>query len=408
MDEDTLKICLELVDPDDEVMMQRKIEALESITNLFDDSCDGELSQLETQEMYDCLVNAFKIVETNMFRVLPPSQRDPSFLLVGPAFKKIDDEDDDDPVESGLNPLVLNKVCDLLYTLLHFEYQGTDVSFFIDDNFLDSLLGLIQSEQRDERDLISTNVATIYKRFPSHRTKIEMLLTSYINRIAAEPTRFYIYIENLLWILVSLLEEIDDNAEQEQERRTNLHNKFYRPLLYLHRVPYKYYFYLPLFRCLQHFLRWEPNNICPFVRTIIGYSRRPAPPNSRPRVNDTSSEMLYLIELEMVLRVTCRLESSLAATIFSQIYISIIDHLGRALSSLKTELVLRSIAILVSQFAQPLLEPYWGEVAKMLLPILESPDHLVAWDPTCLYQQTLLAIHLKDKTTRLVPSSTSP
>lgn len=406
MDEELIKICLESVDPEDEEKMKQKVNALENLTNIFDDYEESLLHDLNPDDLYIHLSNAFKIIKVNLFQILPPAQHDPSILIVGPAFSKVEDLENDS-FDDDSSKFIVQKTCCLLYTLLHFQCDGLDVSCFIDDNFVVSLMESLKSEHKVERDMIATNVVTIYERFPARRLKIEMTVTIYINQIVSEPTKFYIYIENLLWIVTALLENTQGNSnnQKELEFRTKFHNKFYRMLLSLHQVPYKFYFYIPLFRSLRTLLCWKPDIIRSFLVKIAAYNFHQTPTNSRLKVNDTSSDMLFLIELEMVLEIISEFESNQALDIFKTVYPLVIDYLSQALKSLKTDLVLRSIAILVSDTFKHLFRPYWEDMTKRLLPILESPDYALVWDSSCFYQQALLVEVLSTKTPESFPNA---
>ncbi|KAH9419441.1 hypothetical protein DERP_010653 [Dermatophagoides pteronyssinus] len=399
MDNNFKNICMKIFDfTNDNNLMEKleKYKKLELICDLFmtEDTIEENIN---IKYLFPDIMD---IIKTNLFRPLGPSKLQNELINYGHVFEKYNSTSD---LNDHLN--IVYKILNLSIQFFKKDFEYTRTIF--DDLFVQQLLELIHSDDEIERNHISSIVCLIYQYIPTRRNIIDKIIIQKLNDIISYDSieKVHIHLENLLYIYRLMLNRDRSNSDliaKQQQQRPFQMNAIKSLLLSLHRLPYLYYYYIPLFTCTIKFMTKYPNEIIDFIRRLFSWKNL----SSSSSLHTTIS-MLILAELKQVLNLLLLTinnnddgsninSNNDSERIFSKIIPLIMPFLIKNLQSLNAELVHTTLNLLCSFEYQNYFDKFMSiDFKYRLLSILNNQQYIIDWNNRVHVQQVLYALYLQ-------------
>nr|XP_027194474.1 serine/threonine protein phosphatase 2A 57 kDa regulatory subunit B' theta isoform-like [Dermatophagoides pteronyssinus] len=399
MDNNFKNICMKIYDfTNDNNLMEKleKYKKLELICDLFMTE-DTVEENINIKYLFPDIMD---IIKMNLFRSLGPSKLQNELINYGHVFEKYNSTSD---LNDHLN--IVYKILNLSIQFFKKDFEYTRTIF--DDLFVQQLLELIHSDDETERNHISSIVCLIYQYIPTRRNIIDKIIIQKLNDIISYDSieKVHIHLENLLYIYRLMLNRDRSNSDliaKQQQQRPFQMNAIKSLLLSLHRLPYLYYYYIPLFTCTIKFMTKYPNEIIDFIRRLFSWRNL----SSSSSLHTTIS-MLILAELKQVLNLLLLTinnnddgsninSNNDSERIFSKIIPLIMPFLIKNLQSLNAELVHTTLNLLCSFEYQNYFDKFMSiDFKYRLLSILNNQQYIIDWNNRVHVQQVLYALYLQ-------------
>lgn len=404
MDVDFKNVCMEIFDftNNDNLMEKtKKYEKLQSIYDLFIIEDMDDENNIMLTNYKQIFPDILDVITVNIFRPLGPSKLKKEYINYGNNFEKCTSTND-------LNPHldIVYKILDLAINF--FKNDHKYIAIIIDDHFVSQLLDLIHSDDGDERNYVSKIISTIYQYIPERRDIIDRIVNEELKEIVSSiySNEVQIHLENLLHIYKLMMDRKRSTVKQQQQQQQFQMTTIKTLLFTLHRLPYLYYYYRPLFSCTIKFMKKYPEEIIDFMRQLFQLR------NSSSLSTHSSILMLTLVELKQILNLLFNDDNididddddDDSESIFQQIMPFIMPFLMKNLQSLNTDLIKTTINILCSFEYQKYFDKYMattttGNYKNQLISILNNQQYLITWDYRTHVQQVLYGIYLQNLNT---------
>ena len=245
----------------------------QTLVELADYINNAKISELVIEEVA-------KMVGTNLFRSLPPSMHENSFM------ESVDMDDEEPSLEPAWSHLQVVYEFFLRF-ITSPEMDAKTAKKYIDHSFVLKLLDLFDSEDSRERDYLKTILHRIYGKFMVHRPFIRKAINNIFYRFIFETER-HNGIAELLEILGSIINGFALPLKEE-------HKLFLiRALMPLHKVKCVSMYHRQLSYCITQFVEKDLKLSETVIKGLLKYWP----------VTNSHKEVLFLGELEEVLEVT--------------------------------------------------------------------------------------------------------
>lgn len=360
--------------------LNEKMEALEGLQGLF------ELEFAEEMNSVEVVRDIFSIIAGNLFRELPSRKEDFFCLSVGPRFDKINSTEDPRILE-------LVAVYKLLYSVIRSIKRKPFFGSFVDESFVKKLIGLIKSEDSNERCCVVKVTSRIYRSgFAKLRQIIYENIINQLMDVIAQNSVVHCYVDSLLEVLISIIVHKQTSVSPEMERT------LFKLLFSLHKLPYLYYFYQQLFSCCSKLCRIFPNRLIDFnVRVLKCYRLSTV---TTMNILDSTKPSLCLVEIEFILKIICeRLSEPNDPAVDMQAVMSplvkvIFECLSNSLKSQNSDLFNHALVVLGNKQFKPILLQHASIMDKTIMPALNDPQTIISWNGKCVVQHAILYMYL--------------
>lgn len=385
MDEEIKKICL------------RKV----IVTNLnYEDEEIGEMvitidnlcSQLEDQNVQlspKYVRDLMEIFEQQLFRAFPQqTNTKKDHINISPDYNYFPQNEEDPQMK------ILYSVYKLLETFIYVMRNSNDLPLYISKAFIERIFIFFRSEDKDERKNARGVIETIYTHLECRAKDINDLLHQSFLEILDNSDQIYSCVGTFLELQLFIITN-EDNLKYLPEL-----NSLFRVLTKFHRLHYLYYFYNHLFSCSLLLLEKHPSKLVSYTKGILQFFTREEPQAAISFV--TTKRMLYLLELDYILKLLLRLineakDESTKLTYesyFCQLIKPIVDFSLITLCSLNVNLVVMTIKML----SAPEYRKYFckhPEITQRVLPLMREYPCFIEWNPAayvkqCLYRTILI------------------
>lgn len=334
------------------------------------------------------------IIEVNISRKLPSPTLNKKELNIGIGFSKLCHNADP-------QMLHLDYVYRILISLINILKNSEDFCKFFDDVFTEILLKLLDSEDETERDYIVEAILLIYKYSPTIRNTIELFINQKLKFIIENDYQLYHNVDNLLEIYLFLLDNEQNGILNDKEQV-----KLF--ILLLHRLSYRYYFYVQLYSIVIKFLRKYPNEIINFIQTITQIQKTQTVTNCY-----TTNHLLTLIELHHILNLLLNHSEqspeeqppviSNYEIIFKNILQLIMPLLMKHLKSLNVRLISCTIHLLTNKNFEPFFRKHLTMATiRTLKQIMNNRNYYITWDYRVHVQQVFFRNYLNSNVFKLI------
>ncbi|KAL0266946.1 UNVERIFIED_CONTAM: hypothetical protein PYX00_009350 [Menopon gallinae] len=288
-----------------------------------------------------------KMVGTNLFRTLPPSEN-PDF-----------DPEEDDPMLEASWPH-LHLVYEFFLRFLESpDFQPSIGKKVLDQKFVRQLLDLFDSEDPRERDYLKTVLHRIYGKFLSLRAFIRKQINNIFLSFVYETEHFN-GVRELLEILGSIINGFALPLKEE-------HKVFLaRVLLPLHTVKYLSQYHAQLTYCIVQFLEKDPTLTESVVRALLKFWPK----------TFSQKEVMFVGELEEVLDV-------IEPAQFIKIQEPLFRQIAKCVSSPHFQVAERALYYWNNEYIMSLIEQNNHVIMPIMFPALYriSKEH---WNQTII------------------------
>lgn len=378
MNKNIKAICMKIFDFTNDDLLEEKayknahLENFNQILHDFD-----EIKCLDQEFFLDLM----DIVEVNISRTLPSPILNQKELNIGIGFNKYIHNADPQMIH-------LEIVYQILLSLLNILKNSADFNQWFDDVFTEILLKLLDSEDQNEREYIVESLLLIYKHSPMLRNMIELSVIKKLKCIIEND--LCINVDNLLQIYLSILDNVENGILNDKEQVKLL-------ILLLHRLTYRYYFYVPLYSIVIKFLRKYPDEIINFIRTIVLMPKTQTLNNCY-----TTNHLLTLIELYHIINLLLNQHQPPVIAEFERIFQNILPLIMplmiKHLKSLNVRLISCTIHLLTNKIFEPYFRKYLSIVTiRTLKQIMNNRNYYITWDYRIHVQQVFYQIYLNSQ-----------
>ncbi|XP_061545247.1 serine/threonine-protein phosphatase 2A 56 kDa regulatory subunit delta isoform isoform X2 [Phycodurus eques] len=298
-----------------------------------------------TEAIYPEAVGMFSV---NLFRTLPPSSN--------PTGAEFDPEEDEPTLEAAWPHLQL--VYEFFLRFLESpDFQANVAKKYMDQNFVLSLLELLDSEDPRERDFLKTILHRIYGKFLGLRAYIRRQINNIFYRFIYE-TEHHNGIAELLEILGSIINGFALPLKEE-------HKMFLiRVLLPLHKVKSLSVYHPQLAYCVVQFLEKDSSLTEPVILGLLKFW----PKTHSPK------EVMFLNELEEILDVIEPAE-------FIKVHEPLFRQLAKCVSSTHFQVAERALYYWNNEYIMSLISDNAAGILPIMFPALykNSKSH---WNKT--------------------------
>ncbi|XP_061693318.1 serine/threonine-protein phosphatase 2A 56 kDa regulatory subunit delta isoform isoform X2 [Syngnathoides biaculeatus] len=298
-----------------------------------------------TEAIYPEVVGMFSV---NLFRTLPPSSN--------PTGAEFDPEEDEPTLEAAWPHLQL--VYEFFLRFLESpDFQANVAKKYMDQNFVLSLLELLDSEDPRERDFLKTILHRIYGKFLGLRAYIRRQINNIFYRFIYE-TEHHNGIAELLEILGSIINGFALPLKEE-------HKMFLiRVLLPLHKVKSLSVYHPQLAYCVVQFLEKDSSLTEPVIMGLLKFW----PKTHSPK------EVMFLNELEEILDVIEPAE-------FIKVQEPLFRQLAKCVSSTHFQVAERALYYWNNEYIMSLISDNAATILPIMFPALykNSKSH---WNKT--------------------------
>ncbi|XP_061645685.1 serine/threonine-protein phosphatase 2A 56 kDa regulatory subunit delta isoform isoform X2 [Phyllopteryx taeniolatus] len=298
-----------------------------------------------TEAVYPEAVGMFSV---NLFRTLPPSSN--------PTGAEFDPEEDEPTLEAAWPHLQL--VYEFFLRFLESpDFQANVAKKYMDQNFVLSLLELLDSEDPRERDFLKTILHRIYGKFLGLRAYIRRQINNIFYRFIYE-TEHHNGIAELLEILGSIINGFALPLKEE-------HKMFLiRVLLPLHKVKSLSVYHPQLAYCVVQFLEKDSSLTEPVILGLLKFW----PKTHSPK------EVMFLNELEEILDVIEPAE-------FVKVHEPLFRQLAKCVSSTHFQVAERALYYWNNEYIMSLISDNAAGILPIMFPALykNSKSH---WNKT--------------------------
>uniref|UniRef100_A0A3Q2XDB9 Serine/threonine protein phosphatase 2A regulatory subunit n=1 Tax=Hippocampus comes TaxID=109280 RepID=A0A3Q2XDB9_HIPCM len=343
------------------------VQKLRQCCVLFDFACDPlsdlkfkEVKRAGLREMLDYIAHntdalteaiypeAVGMFSVNLFRTLPPSSN--------PAGAEFDPEEDEPTLEAAWPHLQL--VYEFFLRFLESpDFQANVAKKYMDQNFVLSLLELLDSEDPRERDFLKTILHRIYGKFLGLRAYVRRQINNVFYRFIYETER-HNGIAELLEILGSIINGFALPLKEE-------HKMFLiRVLLPLHKVKSLSVYHPQLAYCVVRFLEKDGSLTEPVIAGLL----KLWPKTHSPK------EVMFLNELEEILDV-------MEPAQFVKVHRPLFRQLAKCVSSAHFQVAERALYYWNNDYIMSLISDNAASILPIMFPALykNSNSH---WNKT--------------------------
>lgn len=390
MDPVIKEVCMNYIEVTDDNEESEEVKDKIDWLDILCDKLDDEDALVDNDYLF--FVDVLEVIESNLFRTLPPSKLIVENINIGPGFGTFNSEDDP-------QMKIISSVYSLLFSFIETVKDGSTGEEYFDEDFVKQFFALVKSEDENERSYVAKICKSMYTYFGRLAKLINKLLLNSLLEVIDNKSAVFCHVDHLLEILHFIITNEEDKEEINRQSLLNI-------LISLHRLPYIFHFHQNLFSCSILMLEKYPSDILFFTSAILRIFAK-SPTTLKPTDSHTSTKQtLGLIELEFIFDLLLRLIAANDETLklkkdfevlFDKLAKPFINFCILNLQSHQIIVVTGTIKLLSCRKYRNYFTGYLlknREVLRRITQLMNDELHYIYWEEPTLVQQFLFRCYL--------------